>query len=69
MKIGDIMKLVAPWARMRLSGLTQVDKNGTRIWSNTLTEAQKYAYWNREILNHIIDDKSMTVYCIIREDK
>jgi hypothetical protein len=67
MNLGDIVKITQPWGRMKISGLAQVDNWGKRIWSQTLTEAQKLAYWEHEIMNYIIDEKDMTVYCILRE--
>lgn len=68
MRIGDIVEIMQPWTRLKISGLTQVDSEGNRIWTEPLTEAQKYAYWNRKIINNIVDEKSMTIYCIVMEE-
>ena len=68
MKLGDMVNLMQPWTKMKISGFKHLDADGNRLWSKTLTEAQKYAYSDREILNHIIDENTMTVYCILRED-
>ena len=67
MKLGELVELMKPWTRLKISGLTQVDDEGNRIWTETLTEAQKYAYWSREVLKHIVDENTLTVYCIIVE--
>ena len=54
MKLGDMVNLMQPWTKMKISGASNLDAQGNRLWSKTLTEAQKYAYSDREILNHII---------------
>lgn len=68
MKLGDMVHLMQPWGRLKISSEKQVDKSGNRLWTETLTEAQKYAYWDKEILSHIIDENTFTVYCILREE-
>ena len=68
MKLGDIVQLMQPWTRLRISGLTQVDKDGCRIWTETLTEAQKLAYWDRTIFAQTIEENTMTVYCVLVEE-
>lgn len=68
MKLGDIVHIMQPWTRLKISGENQVDSQGNRLWTATLTEAQKYAYWNRAVINHIIDEKTLTIYCIIKGD-
>lgn len=65
MKLGDMARLMRPWNRLRISGFNQVDIHGNRIWTQTLTDAQIYAYWSREVLNSIVDEKTSTVFCIL----
>lgn len=67
MIIGDIVAWKKPWVRLKISNLSQTDVRGKRIWTQTLTEAQMYAYWSREVLNTFIDEESGIVHCILED--
>lgn len=69
MKVGDMVRLMQPWCKMKVSTVEQVDRNGIRLWSEYLTEAQKLAYWEREIVNHIIDEGTLSIYCILKGEE
>lgn len=67
MIVGDVLELMKPWNKIRISGLHQIDIHGQRIWTQTLSDAQKYAYWSREIVKTIVEEKTATVYCIVED--
>lgn len=67
MRICDIVQLMQPLERLKISGLNQLDMFGQRIWTEALTDAQKYAYWEREVIRHYVNQEEMTVYCIVKE--
>ena len=69
MRVCDIVRLMRPWQRLKISGEKQVDENGNHIWTETLTDAQKLAYWNLEVVKQEIKQETMTIYCIIKEGK
>lgn len=69
MKICDIVHLMRPWQRLKISGEKQVDTDGNHIWTDNLSDAQKLAYWNLEVLQQEIDQETMTIYCIVKEGK
>lgn len=71
MILGDILSCMVSWGRIKISTEKQVDAKGNRIFSDTLTEAQKFAYWHREVVAHTIDASdplAMTVLCVLKED-
>lgn len=69
MKICDIVHLMRPWQRLRISGERQIDEHGNHVWTDVLTDAQKLAYWNLEVLRQEIEQNTMTIYCIVKEGK
>lgn len=69
MRICDIVRLMRPWQRLRISGERQFDKDGKRIWTDVLTDAQKLAYWNLEVVCQEVEENTMTIFCIVKEGK
>jgi len=67
MKIRDIVPLIRPWNRLKISEMDQMDVSGARVWTDTLTEAQIYAYWNWDVISSRVEEETHTVYCIVRK--
>ena len=69
MKLGEMIQENAPSdIRVKISGLKQMDDFGNRVWTESLTDAQKLAYWDKDILKHILVAEEKTLYCILVED-
>jgi hypothetical protein len=68
MTIGDMVQLMRPWCRMKIASWKRVDVKGNPIWTDALTEAQKLAYWNHNIIRHEIENDTMTIYCLVEEN-
>lgn len=69
MKLGEMIQENAPSdIRVKISGLNQTDDFGNRVWTGNLTDAQKLAYWDRDVLKHILVAEEKTLYCILVED-
>lgn len=67
MIIGDIVQQMQPNERLIISGENQFGAGLERIWTDALTDAQKYAYWQKEVLCHTVDQTTNTICCIVRE--
>lgn len=62
-RVKDFVKLLKSGQRIKISAVGQNDDNGDPIWTTALTDAQLYAYWERPVLAH--DEEGKTVYCLI----
>lgn len=65
MQFGELVKELQPGQRVKISIHGSFTREGKRIWSNTLTDAQMLAYWTHTVIRHkTVGD---TVACILEK--